>query len=164
MALVFGTEPEPSYFVRSTTVQAPARSKTPHPAQTERAVLSPLLRPRRRRSLNMDPLRLINTLSKVTPEAVEQIRESHRENVILPNLLVDLEEFRAWDETDQLPIEYSSATNQITVLASPGPIHQYLEIAMNNWLEEVATSLTNEEERFSSRTQYSKSQASHTFR
>lgn len=112
----------------------------------------------------MYPPHLVDTLSKLTPETVKRIREGNGENVILPNLLVDFDDFRSWDQADQFPLEYSSDTKKITILAPPCPIHQKLENTMNLWLEEMARNLTNEEEKFSSQTQYSKSQVSYAFR
>ena len=99
-----------------------------------------------RPQLKMHSPHLINTLSKLTPEAVERIWES----TILPNLLVGFEDFCSWHEADQLPIEYSSDTRKITILAPPCPVHQKLEDTMNICLEEMATNLTNEGEMFSS--------------
>lgn len=78
--------------------------------------------------------------------------------MILPNLLVDLENFCSRYEADKLPIEYLSTTKKITILTPLSPIHQKLENAMNVWLEEIGTDLTNKWETFSCQTQYSKSQ------
>ena len=106
---------------------------------------------------------LIDSLSDLTPEIVKWIREANGEDVVLPNLDVEFDDFRSWGKADKLPIEYSSHSKKITVLAPPCSIHQKLENAMDSWLEEVAANLTNEEETFAHQTQYSECHVGYAF-
>lgn len=152
MALVFGEESE-STFIRTTVHET---TRTPTTTSAQGVVASSPTKPKHS-TLNMDPVRSIDCLSKLTAEAIERIREECEENTVLPNLHVTLKQFRLWEAENDLLVEYNSASQEIVVLGPPNPIHQALEVTMNSWLGVIARSLTTATEGYTSIPQYCKS-------
>ena len=152
MALVFGEERESTF--NRTTVHDTTRTPTTTSAQ---GVVASSPTKSKHSTFNMDPVRSIDCLSKLTVEAIERIREKCEGNTVLPNLHVTLKQFRLWEAENDLLVEYNSASQEIVVLGPPNPIHQALEFTMNSWLGMVARSLTTVTEAYTNISQYCKS-------
>lgn len=104
---------------------------------------------------------LADRIHKITPETVEKLRAVYEEGIAFQRLTVEPDDFYRWHFDHALPVEYSSTTKKIILIAPGNSVHQMLEGVMNSWFREIAGDLSSTQEEFSAYSQCGESSRLH---